>query len=49
MYKRSVRKYNIGGAEVEKHKFHQRKNLILLEDVDIKKYRRLIQFLQVKK
>ena len=38
-----------GDIEVEKHKFHHRKNLILLKDLDIKKYRYLTWFLQLKK
>ena len=38
-----------GDIEVEKHKFHHCKNLALLEDVDINKYRFLIWFLQAKR
>ena len=38
-----------GDIKIEKHKVHHRKNLILLEDVDIKKYRYLVWFLQAKK
>ena len=38
MYKSWVKKLlTFGDIEIEKGKFHHRKNLILLEDVDIEK------------
>ena len=36
-------------TESEKHKLHHRINVILLEDVDIKKYSYLVWFRKVKK
>ena len=38
-----------GITETEKRKFHHRKNLTFLEDVDIEKYSYLAWVLQVKK